>query len=282
LNLNFKFNPVKINILQPIPGMRRNYSTVSSSVLQNSYNLPKPIIEFSGLENNELVLSYRDLLKNKSGIYFLMNTINNKLYVGSAKDLYLRLVEHLSNKKSNVALQHAITKYGLDNFKYGVLEYFTYDSKIVSHKSLTDLETSYIKRYNFDNLYNFKQDANSMLGYKHTDEAKLKMLKRYDDKKHPMFGKTHSIEARALISKPGSLNPMYGKKHSVLTKEIMSDKKSKHLKGVGIYDLDNNLIFKFKNNVELAKHLNISKVTVGKYLNSGAIYNNTYYFKINK
>lgn len=47
----------------------------------------------------------------------------------------------------------------------------------------------------------------------------------------------------------------------------------------GIYYLDNNLISKFKNNVELAKHLNISKVTVGKYLNSGLVYNKTYYFK---
>ena len=39
---------------------------------------------------------------------------------------------------------------------------------------------------------------------------------------------------------------------------------SKHLEGVGIYDLNDHLISKFRNNVELAKHLNISKVTVGK------------------
>ena len=57
---------------------------------------------------------------------------------------------------------------------------------------------------------------------------------------------------------------------------------SKQLEGVGIYDLNDNLVSKFRNNVELAKHLNISKVTVGKYLNSGLIYNKTYRFKINK
>jgi hypothetical protein len=28
---------------------------------------------------------------------------------------------------------------------------------------------------------------------------------------HPMFGKTHTKEALALISKPGELNPMFGK-----------------------------------------------------------------------
>ena len=72
---------------------------------------------------------------------------------------------------------------------------------------------------------------------------------------------------------------MFGKKHSETSKAIMSDKKNKYSLGVGIYDLDNTLISKFNNNVELAKHLNISKVTVGKYLNSKLIYNNSYYFK---
>ena len=109
------------------------------------------------------------------------------------------------------------------------------------------------------------------------------MLARFENKRnHPMFGKTHSAEARKLISKPGKLNPMYGKSHSRLTKQKISDNKSSHSKGVGIYDLDDNLISKFKNNVELAYHLNISKVTVGKYLNSGFIYNKLYLFKVNK
>nr|YP_009262134.1 hypothetical protein [Chrysoporthe deuterocubensis]AMX22209.1 hypothetical protein [Chrysoporthe deuterocubensis] len=118
------------------------------------------------------------------------------------------------------------------------------------------------------------------------------MVEYYKDKSHhPMFGKTHSKEAIALISKPGELNPMFGKKHNEVTKVIMSDKKNKYpfppaavppgsrSEGVGIYDLEDNLLYKFKNNVELAKHLDISKVTVGKYLNSGLVYNKTYRFK---
>ena len=58
----------------------------------------------------------------------------------------------------------------------GIFEYFTYESKIISHKALTDLETSYINRFNFENLYNFKATATSSLGYKHTEEARLKMV----------------------------------------------------------------------------------------------------------
>ena len=59
----------------------------------------------------------------------------------------------------------------------------------------------------------------------------------------------------------------------------MSEKKNKYPLGVGIYDLEDNLILKFNNNVELAKYLGISKVTAGKYWNSGLVYNKTYRFK---
>lgn len=53
-------------------------------------------------------------------------------------------------------------KYGLDKFNFGVFEDFTYDNKLVSQKALTDLETSYIEKYSFDNLYNFKRTATSL------------------------------------------------------------------------------------------------------------------------
>lgn len=108
--------------------------------------------------DNPVVLSYREVLKHQGGVYCFINTVNGKLYIGSAKDLYIRLVEHLSNRKSNIALQNAILKYELEKFNYGVLEYFTYDSKVTNHKALTDLETSYRasqKKYPFDRLYNF-------------------------------------------------------------------------------------------------------------------------------
>lgn len=46
---------------------------------------------------------------------------------------------------------------------------------------------------------------------------------------------------------------------------------SKHYTGVGIFALNDNLISKFNNNAELARHLDISRITVGKYLNNGLI-----------
>lgn len=107
-------------------------------------------------------------MKNKGGVYCFINTVNGKLHIGSAKNLYLRLLEHLSNRKYK-ALQNAMLNYGLDKFNYGILEYFRYNRQITRHKALTDLETSYIQKYPFYRLYNFMQTATSSAGYRHTD-----------------------------------------------------------------------------------------------------------------
>lgn len=185
----------------PCLGSPRDYST--------SCVLPL-ILTLNNLNNQDCIKSYRKLLKDKGGIYRFINIENGNKYIGSAKDFYLRLNEHLVNKKSNLALQNAFAKYGLDKFNFCIYEYFTYSSQIFSSKAFTDLETIYISKFKFNCLNNFKATATSSLGYKHTDEARQKMVEHYIDKSnHPMFGKTHTKEALALISKPGELNPMF-------------------------------------------------------------------------
>ena len=79
-----------------------------------------------------------------------------------------------------------------------------------------------------------------------------------------MFGKTHDKDALMLISKPDELNPMFGKKHAEYTGKKISHKLSRHPNGVGIYDLNDNLFLKFKNNTKLAYYLNITRVTTVK------------------
>lgn len=172
-----------------------------------------PILTLTNLSNPLFLSSNRDLLKNKKGIYAFVNNINDKQYIGSAKDFYVRLNDHLNRKSHfNSSLQQAWSKYGLDNFNFIIYEYFSYQSKLVSAKTLTNLESKYITYFNHSTLYNFKKDATSMLGYKHTTDTIEKMVNRFKDKSnHPMYNKTHTSEAKLLISKPDSLNPMYGK-----------------------------------------------------------------------
>ena len=104
--------------------------------------------------------------------------------------------------------------------------------------------------------------------------------KRFEIKEnHPMYGKKHTKESLSLISKPNELNPMFGRTHSESSKRLISEKANKYPKGVGLYDLNNNLILTFKNNVELGKYVNITKSTVGKYMKEGKVYKNKYIFK---
>ncbi len=255
-------------------GNNSNNSNFNNS---SKESLPKV---FNSLNNTDTVKYYINFLRNKSGIYSLYNEINGKQYIGSAKDLYLRLLEHIVGRKSNRYLQNAIKKYGLSNFTFRILEYI---NKPFTNKKLTDLETKYIGKFDFKNLYNFKSISTSMLGYKHTPEALLKMIKRFKNKiNHPMYGKTHTEEAKNLIRKFGEKNPMFGKKHTETTKVLISRNMKKYPFGVGLYDLNHDLIKKYNNNAAMARDLNISRTTMGKYIKTGKVFNNLYYFKINK
>ena len=93
-----------------------------------------------------------------------------------------------------------------------------------------------------------------------------------------MLGKTHTSFALSKISKPGNLNPMFGKKtkkkHSIESKLKMSLAKSNL--SIGLYDLDNNLIKTFINQIELAKYFNLNKSTIGRHLKSGKLLLNKY------
>lgn len=139
----------------------------------------------------------------------------------------------------------------------------------------------YIRKCKFNDLYNFLENASSSQGYKHTDEARQKMVKRLEDKNnHPFWGKHHYDKTKSLISKPGVLNPIFGKTHSEETKKLMRSKRVKYPNGVGIYDLENNLIKSFYYASDLAIYLNKSKVTVSKYINNGLVFEGKYYLKV--
>ena len=122
-NVNFSFTS------------RRFYSMSSSSKVDT----PIPIITLTHLQDKDYIHSKRQLLSKKGGIYSFVNKVNGNQYIGSAKDLYVRLNEHLSHRKSNKALQAAILKYDLDNFHFCIYEYFTYEDKATSFKLLTHL-----------------------------------------------------------------------------------------------------------------------------------------------
>lgn len=105
--------------------------------------------------------------KFNSGIYCIVNTIDNKRYIGQAVDLTKREMEHFCNKKSNVKLSRAMNKYGKQNFEFIVLEY------VPASKNLLDAAEQkwfdYFKdNHKEDRLYNLCLTASTVLGLKRT------------------------------------------------------------------------------------------------------------------
>lgn len=77
-------------------------------------------------------------LRNKIGIYKILNTQNNKFYIGSSINLYHRLHQHLSklrsNSHTNSKLQNSWNKYKEENFIIEIME--ECDKDIVREKEI--------------------------------------------------------------------------------------------------------------------------------------------------
>ena len=88
-----------------------------------------------------------------AAIYAIRNKINQKVYIGSTKNMYKRVTLHLyklaGNKHTNSPLQNDYNKYGKDNFEYIVLlELNTTDNLEQEEQWFMDIYKDYL--YNLD------------------------------------------------------------------------------------------------------------------------------------
>lgn len=110
-----------------------------------------------------------------SGIYAILNIVNEKCYVGSTCRLYVRWRDHLSglrnNRNNSLLLQRAWNKYGQENFIFVVLEYTDW---------LVERERFWIKELKTCDPkfgYNILEAANSRFGFIASEETKAKISK---------------------------------------------------------------------------------------------------------
>lgn len=153
------------------------------------------------------------------GIYCIENIITGKNYIGQSVDIKRRWATHLreleKNKHSNQHLQNAFNKYGRENFDFKVL-------LLCEQSELTRYEQFFVDSYTPELLYNMAIKCVDVplfsLG------RRIELSKNNSGENNPMYGKTHTKDARAKISKANT-----GRKMSDEFKENLS----LHFRGEG-------------------------------------------------
>jgi len=150
----------------------------------------------------------------KSGVYKIINVLNNNVYVGSSINLERRKREHFNllkkNKHINTHLQNSWNKYGGDSFEFIILEF-------CEKEKCTLIEQNYIDKYN--PIYNINPRAGSSLGIKHKQETIEKIRKK-------QTGKIKSEETKKKIGDKNKGN-YYRKKYIDLTEDEKKNYRNK-------------------------------------------------------
>ena len=167
-----------------------------------------------------------------TGVYQIVNQINNKRYIGSSIDLKERIKTHFRmlkrNKHHSMHLQKSYNKYGGENFVFDILLF-------CDKENLIFYEQRAIDSYDFNKeLYNRRTKAEINIGLKHSEETKRKMSKINIGKKASKETKKkiseaskryrHSEEIKRKMSedRKGNKNEKKRKKHSKESKKKMS------------------------------------------------------------
>lgn len=118
------------------------------------------------------------------GIYYIKNTINNKIYVGQSINIERRLYVHMyllnKNQHCNTFLQMAWNEYKEENFTQGILE------EVKEYEELNEREKYYVKKFS-SNDYHF--------GYNLTEggEGKVRNMQTIEKIKISSRGKNTTL-----------------------------------------------------------------------------------------
>lgn len=191
----------------------------------------------------------RDLIKSdclgKSGVYLVLNHINLKFYIGSAVStspkhnrLYIRFLNHFfhTHKVSSPILSRAFKKYGQSNFSYHIISFESVGKTRGS-------ETLFIQK--LKPAYNILKIAGTSLGFKHSDETKLKMSLNYSEErrnfiKNLNLNKSLSPSTREKLSLAGKkrFNMLNSTEQDKIREKMRKDKRFDFSKEVQVYNAD--------------------------------------------
>lgn len=130
-------------------------------------------------------------LPNASGIYMVVNLINNKKYIGQSKNIKKRFQSHHlvdyknpNNCNYNTKFYQAIRKYGIENFQVEILQ-------LCNEEDMDNLEIYYIKKFDtFKNGYNSTEGGQFWSPNIHSVETELKR-KETREKNKSLMSENH-------------------------------------------------------------------------------------------
>lgn len=159
-----------------------------------------------------------------SGIYRILNTINNRFYIGSSINVYRRVQVHFwaleNNKHVNKHLQADFDEFKIDAFVVELIEHVENINLLLEREQHWMNNEAAIQQG-----YNAYPTARNTLGQKLSEETKEKMKEAH---------KNVSNETRVKLSKANSgvNNSMYGKHHSFETRVKISNATKNKNKGI--------------------------------------------------
>lgn len=151
-------------------------------------------------------------IKTKSGIYFIENIINGKIYIGSSINIYKRIKSHkkylMNGNHCNRKLQSAWDKYGENSFQFYCQEKIDNFNDLISREQYwIDLFYSHEKGYNicgiagsrlgvsFTEIHK-RKIGKANKGLKRSEETKRKISESHKGKPSPKKGIKCSEEAK--------------------------------------------------------------------------------------
>ena len=238
----------------------------------------KPVIIFEDLTNPSVKKTAYRHLKRLSGVYMIINLVTGKYYIGSAVtgNFYMRFHKHLFSLSGNKRVANAVTKYGLQEFAFIVLE-------IIPEKEKTQLEAQAVNSllisredYYLDVFkpeYNIIAFASNSAGWKHSEDSLVKMRNNYSLERRQRVGninkgKTLSEETRKLMSEAAQLRVPMSKE---------SRKKcAVNMRPVTISNLDNSNPIHFVSIKEASVAISCAEKTIRRALNGNGVLKKTY------
>ncbi len=217
-----------------------------------------------------------------SGIYKIVNLLNNNIYIGSAINITARKANHFKNlrdnKHCNTHLQRAYNKYGKENFKFIIIEI------------LEDKKTLIIReQYYIDLLtpqYNILKIAGSSLGYKQDKKVRDKISLTFK-KRRDAFTKEF-VNHYLLGYSMSTLSKIYNTSTWRLSKILNENNIQKykiseyHKIPVYQYSINNELIKEWEYCSQAAEVLNIDKSGICKCANNKIKTHKGYIWKYKK